>query len=157
MHTSWAWPVAESLHFMGLCLLTGTIGMFDLRVVGAASRVPLAVFQRLLPWGVLGFALTALTGATFLMTEPDQYVFNTAFHFKLLFMALAGLNAVTFTVVASCNGAALRGEQSPVWAKLMAVASLILWTAVLVCGRLLTFYRPGDCGAAGPGFLADCF
>ena len=157
MNTSWAWPVAESLHFIGLSVLTGTIGMFDLRVLGMASRVPIAVFQRLLPWGLLGFAFTTLSGAAFLMTEPDQYVFNSAFHFKLLFMALAGLNALTFTVIAGRNAAALTGEQSPVSAKIMALASLILWIAVLVCGRLLTFYRPGDCAAGGPGLLANCF
>ena len=31
MHTAWAWPIVESLHFLGLCLLIGCIGAFDLR------------------------------------------------------------------------------------------------------------------------------
>ena len=30
MRTAWAWPIAESLHFLGLCLLVGSIGTFDL-------------------------------------------------------------------------------------------------------------------------------
>lgn len=30
----WGWPIAEILHFTGLCLLFGGIGLFDLRVLG---------------------------------------------------------------------------------------------------------------------------
>ena len=30
MHTAWGWPLAESLHFIGLSLLVGTVGLFDL-------------------------------------------------------------------------------------------------------------------------------
>ena len=36
MRTAWAWPIAESLHFLGLCLLVGAIGTFDLRLLGVA-------------------------------------------------------------------------------------------------------------------------
>ena len=32
MRTAWAWPLAESLHFLGLCLLIGAVGSFDLRL-----------------------------------------------------------------------------------------------------------------------------
>ena len=30
----WVWPISESLHFCGLTLLAGTVGLFDLRVLG---------------------------------------------------------------------------------------------------------------------------
>ena len=49
MRTAWAWPVCESLHFIGLCLLFGTVGMFDLRLLGVAKRVPIAALHRLVP------------------------------------------------------------------------------------------------------------
>jgi len=38
MHTHWAWPVAESVHFIGLSLLVGTIFLFDLRLIGLNGR-----------------------------------------------------------------------------------------------------------------------
>ena len=96
MHTTWGWPAAESLHFIGLSLLIGTIGVFDLRLLGVGKRIPIAAMHRLVPWGVLGFILTVISGVPFLMTEPDQYVYNPAFHFKVLFMLSAGLNALAF-------------------------------------------------------------
>ena len=48
------------------------------------------------------------------------------------------------------------GADAPLSAKVVGAASLTLWTAVIVCGRLLTFYRPFDCGPDGPGILATC-
>lgn len=158
MRTQWAWPVAESLHFVGLSMLFGTIGMFDLRLLGVAKQIPIAALHRLVPWGVGGFLLNMATGATFLLTEPDQYILNPAFHFKMLFMALAGLNVLAFylTMFRDVKTVGVGGD-APRPAKVVACASLLLWTGVIICGRLLTFYRPFPCGPEGPGFIASCY
>jgi uncharacterized membrane protein len=157
MHTQWAWPAAESVHFIGLSLLFGTIFLFDLRLLGVARRIPIGALHKLVPWGVLGYGLTALSGVLFLMTEPDQYIYNPAFHFKMLFMVTAGLNASAFylTSYRRVTGAAAPSD-APRLAKVIAAASLCLWIGVIVAGRLLTFYRPFPCGPQGPGFLAEC-
>ena len=57
-----AWALCETLHFVGLCLLIGIVGLFDLRVLGVGKGLPPGALKRLLPWGVLGFALCAATG-----------------------------------------------------------------------------------------------
>ena len=98
MRTAWAWPIAESLHFLGLCLLVGAIGSFDLRLLGVARSVPIAAVHRLIPWGLLGFAINVASGLLFVLTEPDQYIYNPSFHLKVLFLAIAGLNASLFYV-----------------------------------------------------------
>ena len=36
MNSPWGWPIAESVHFIGLSLLLGTVGVFDLRLLGLA-------------------------------------------------------------------------------------------------------------------------
>src|SRR6185436_1882967 len=46
-HSVWGWPVLESLHFMGMSVLIGTIGLFDLRLLGFARGVPYAALHRL--------------------------------------------------------------------------------------------------------------
>ena len=96
MRTAWGWPIAESLHFIGLCLLVGSIGAFDLRLLGVMKRVPIAAVHRFIPWGIAGFAINICSGLMFLLTEPDQYVLNASFHLKLLFLTIAGVNAGTF-------------------------------------------------------------
>jgi hypothetical protein len=157
MHTRWGWPAGESIHFIGLSMLIGMIFLFDLRLLGMAKRIPIAALHKLVPWGVLGFIINLVSGSFFLMTEPDQYIYNPAFHFKMLFMAFAGLNMLAFYLTTSRRtmgpGA---GDEAPRAAKIMAATSLCMWIAIIVCGRLLTFYRPGDCGPQGPGFIAEC-
>lgn len=158
MHSPWGWATCETLHFIGLSLLIGMIGTFDLRLLGVGTRVPIAALHKLIPWGVAGYVINVTTGVMFLITEPDQYIFNPAFHFKLLFMGLAGVNVLAFylTLFGKVRGLA-PGADAPRAARLVGAASLLLWTAVIVCGRLLTFYRPFNCGPDGAGFLATCF
>jgi hypothetical protein len=157
MNTAWGWPAAESVHFIGLCLLVGAIFLFDLRLLGFARRIPIGALHRLIPWGLAGFAMTAGSGILFVLTEPDQYVYNPAFHFKLLFMGAAGLNASAFYVTSyrKVTAPGAPGE-APRLAKIIAVASLSLWIGVIVAGRLITFHRPFPCGPEGPGLLAEC-
>src|SRR4029434_859942 len=85
MRTAWAWPIAESLHFLGLSLLIGMIGAFDLRLLGVGKRIPIAAMHRFIPWGIAGFAINVCTGLLFVLTEPDQYIYNSSFHLKLVF------------------------------------------------------------------------
>lgn len=157
MRTKWAWPICETLHFLGLSMLIGAVGIFDLRLLGAAKRIPIAALHRVIPWGVSGYILNLLTGLTFLTTEPDQYIYNPSFHFKLLFMGIAGLNVLAFyssvfrKVQVPGPGGATRWP-----AKLVASASLICWIGVIVCGRMLTFYRPGLCGKQAVHFPFYC-
>ena len=157
MHSRWGWPAAESLHFVGLSLLVGTIVLFDLRLLGMARRISIAALHKLVPWGLGGYAINLVTGACFLMAEPDQYIYNPAFHFKVLFMAVAGFNASAFYLTgyrrATAPGAPADAPRS---AKIIATISLCMWVGVIIGGRLLTFYRPTVCGPHGPGFLATC-
>jgi hypothetical protein len=51
MNSAWGWPIAESLHFVGLCLIIGTVGVFDLRLMGLAKATPLKALHRLVPLG----------------------------------------------------------------------------------------------------------
>ena len=143
MHTPWAWPTAESLHFFGLSLLIGTVGLFDLRLMGFAKQVPLIALHRLIPWGILGYCINIMTGISFFVAEPDQYLYNPSFQIKMMFMSLAGLNVVLFYLFmfrhVKTRGP---GEQAPMPARIMGGASLVFWIGVMSAGRLLTFFRP---------------
>src|SRR4029453_14357904 len=157
MHSKWGWPAAESVHFLGLSLLIGCIGLFDLRLLGFAKRIPIAALHRLIPWGLAGYGINVVSGLAFLMTEPDQYIYNPAFQFKLLFMAVGGFNRTAFYLLACPRPPRPGGAaEAPRSARIIAATSLCMWIAVIVCGRLLTFYRPGGCGPEGPGFIAEC-
>lgn len=157
MRTRWGWPFAESVHFIGLSLLLGPLAVWDLRLLGVGRRIPIGAAHQFVPWVLGGFAVSAISGVAFLMAEPTEYIYNVAFHFKVLFMVLAGVNAMTFYMTVG-RRTLPRGadESAPAAAKVMAVLSLLFWIGVIVSGRLLTFYRPGWCGGVITGIVADC-
>lgn len=155
MRTAWGWPTIESVHFVGLTLLFGTIAVWDLRLLGMAKRIPIAEFHRLVPFAVFGFAINVTSGSMFLLTEPNQYVYNPAFQFKLLLLGLAGLNILVFysTVFRRLG----TGSGAPRIVKLFGATSLICWIGVIICGRLITFYRPPPCNPdEAMAFLLEC-
>ena len=156
MRTAWAWPIAESLHFIGLTLLVGTIGAFDLRLLGLGRRIPIGAMHRFIPLGIAGFALNVCTGLLFLLTDPDQYIFNPSFHFKLLCLAIAGLNAGAFYVTSFRHVCRQATYDAPPRARIIAAISLCAWMGVITGGRLLTFYRPGPCPEHPQTLLLEC-
>jgi hypothetical protein len=143
MNSPWGWPTVESLHFMGLSLLVGAVGLFDLRMLGLARGIPIAALHRLIPWGVGGYVLNAVTGVLFVTSAPDQYLFNPAFQIKLGLMAVAGCNVLVFYRSAFARVREGGSDaHAPRSAKVAAIVSLASWTGVIVCGRLITYYRP---------------
>lgn len=143
MYTRWGWPIAESVHFFGLCLLIGTVGLFDLRMLGFVRGISLSAMHRLVPFGVGGYFLNVLTGIMFVTTFPDQYVYNPAFQTKLLFMLGAGINMLVFYFWSFRTVKTVEaGQQVNSTAKVMAAISLLCWIGVITAGRLITFYRP---------------
>jgi hypothetical protein len=140
----WLWPVCETLHFMGMVLLIGTVGLFDLRMLGLAKGLPGAPFNYLIPWGLGGFAINMMTGLMFVAGNRFavvEYGQNPAFKWKLAFMALAAANAGLFYVTGVGKRVELlqAGESAPVPAKFIATAGLTLWVGVICFGRLLPY------------------
>src|SRR5260221_10972059 len=81
----WLWPTLEILHYLGLSLLLGTVGLFDLRVLGLAKGIPPHAIHRLVPWGGGGYFLKVLTGLLFFFRPPDHDFYNHAGPLKALF------------------------------------------------------------------------
>jgi uncharacterized membrane protein len=136
----WVWPALETLHFIGLCLLAGAVGLIDLRLLGMARRIPLAPLLRLSRWGVVGFTINLLTGILFFVGVPGQYVHNIAFQLKMLFIVLAGLNVLVFNLAVFRHTATLgAGEDAARSAQVVAAVSLFLWVGVMYLGRMLPY------------------
>ncbi len=143
LYWRWGWPINEILHFTGLCLLFGTVALFDLRMLGVARGIRMSALHRLIPFGVLGFAISVTTGFMFFVTMPDQYLYNPAFQLKLTAMALAGLNMVLFYAT-TARAVRATGEDAlpPMRARVFGAVSLASWLVVIACGRVITAYRP---------------
>jgi len=97
----------------------------------------------LVPFGIAGYCVNVVSGFMFLVSAPDQYLYNPAFQSKLAFMMIAGLNMVLFYrwAFSGVRQVAVDENAAPL-PRLMGGISLACWTLVIVCGRLITYYRP---------------
>ena len=137
----WIWPLCETLHFIGLCLLVGVAGGLDLRMLGIGKGLPIASFQRLIPFAVAGFVINIVTGVLFFIGAPFQYIHNYPFWWKMLFIALAGANVAAFEWFGLSKAVDQLGpdDDAPFGAKTVAATSLFLWVGVMFWGRMLPF------------------
>ena len=138
--SQWAWPVAETLHFIGLALLIGGAGLIDLRLMGVLKSVPVSAVMQLRKWAAIGIAINVVTGVLFFVGAPDQYIDNPAWYGKLLFLCVAMVNVVMFETTQGQRMLQLpAGEKSPVAFKLAGAVSMGSWLLVLYFGRMLPF------------------
>jgi hypothetical protein len=134
----------ETLHLFGMALLLGTVGVFDLRVLGFARSVPATALHKLIPWGVLGFAINLVTGSLFVIGQPHAYLFDPAFRLKVVLIIIAGINVLLFYGTAFAElKANPAGASLPLKSRIITAISLTAWGAVLICG-----------GLVGSGFFA---
>lgn len=138
----WIVPASQIVHFFGLALLFGMAGMLDLRMLGLGKGIPIGEFsRRMIPWAGTGFLLNVITGFIMYAGAPFMFAHNRAFGFKMLFIAVAGLNVLVFYVtgIARKVEALGSGDDAPWSAKVIAGLSLSLWVGVMFWGRMLPF------------------
>ena len=136
----WIWPVCAVVHFIGLTLVIGIAGFFDVRLMGFMQRVPVAAARDLMPFAIAGFLMNFATGATFFVGKPDQYVDNLAWWAKVFCLVLAGANAMFFETTVGARAITVgAGDDTPPAAKVVGAVSLASWLGVLYFGRMLPY------------------
>lgn len=140
-----AFPVIEGIHLLGLSISVGLIFLTDLRLAGVLwRRVPVAdVLHQLRPWVLGGFAVIFASGFLLFWSEAATVIVSPAFPAKFFFILLAGLNALYFEFkLAKLPPVVENHEVLPVAVKYAGLASIGLWTLVIISGRLIP-YLPG--------------
>lgn len=136
----WMYPAFESLHYVGLALLLGGIMLIDLRLLGFARSLPLRTMVTLLPWVWAGFIINVVTGSLMFIYGASSFGMNPAFRIKLVLMALAGINALLFTIAAARSGEEwVSTGRTPAGVKVIATMSMIFWVGVMTAGRWMAY------------------
>lgn len=136
----WLYPLLEILHILSFSILFGAVFLFDLRLLGFSRRLPItALATHLFPWVYLSFGGTILTGFCLFIVDATAIAANLAFRLKLLLILLAAINAAVYQKSVSTSQKWNVGVSSPTKVKTIALISLILWTAVMICGRLIAY------------------
>ena len=137
----WLYPIVEIVHILGFVVLVGGVSLFDVRVLGFARALPVDLLWRhLLPWSLASVGLVVPAGLLLFSADPHSLVNNPAFQLKLGLIGCAGINALLFHLgpyrgVARWNVA----SPAPAAARVQALLSILLWIAIICCGRLLAY------------------
>ena len=136
--SSWLFPVIEAIHLLGLGVIGGAVLVVDLRLLGLGlKRQSTAQLTRdAQPWLVGSLVLMIITGGLLFLSEAIKCYYHDAFWFKMscLFLAIV----FTFTIqrkVIMTDESRLR----PLWSKVVAVVSVLLWAGVGIGGRWIGF------------------
>jgi hypothetical protein len=148
LHESlWAYPLIESAHVLTLGLFVGTAVMLDLRLLGwSFTRVPISEFTtRILPWTRVAFVMMTITGILLFYAIPVRNYQNIFFRVKMVMLVFALFNIWYFHNRTERNLAAWdTAERPPRAARLAGMASIALWLAIVVAGRMIA-YNWFDC------------
>ena len=141
----WVWPVCETLHFFGMCVLLGTVGTVDLRVLGFLKGIPIQMLEKFIPLGVVAFVVNMITGFIFIAGNPVggpmEYLGNLSLQLKMLLVVIAGVNLLLFYVTGihrALEAVPADGDASG-RAKAVAAVSLFAWIMVIVMGRFIMY------------------
>ncbi|MBI6619015.1 hypothetical protein YA0783_11955 [Pseudomonas corrugata] len=137
----WLYPLVEVVHIVGFSVLVGAVVMFDLRVLGLSRDIAVTALARhLLRWAVGALLLIVPAGLMMFSAHPHDFAGNNVFILKLCLIAVAGLNAMLFHVGPYRNVERWNiGRTAPALARIQALLSVVLWIAVIGCGRLLAY------------------
>lgn len=138
---SWVWPTLEMFHFLGLCLLLGSLLIVDLSVIGFARNISLNLVDKFIIATLIGFAINVITGVLFVVGDPGRYFVNIAFRIKMVLIIIAGLNALyfTFRVRPRIKAGENNFSELSLNARVSTALSLCLWTSIIVLGRFIPY------------------
>ena len=139
------WPAFESLHFIGLCVLFGSLLVVDLRVLGVGRKlIAISSVMPFIPLALAAGILNFVTGISFFCAQPETYWHNAAFKWKMVLVVFGGLNALFFEFFERRRLTTLPIDaDTGSLAKLVALGSMATWLTVMILGRTLPYTGNG--------------
>lgn len=132
-----AYPIVNAVHIAAIGVLLTSVTLMDLRILGAFPVLPEPPFILVLRrFALTAFGFAILSGVLLFAVRASHYAQLPVFLAKMGLIALAGANFVAFAAIDDGNRE--HGRRRPA-ARLLAVISILLWCAVLLCGRFIGF------------------
>jgi len=134
------YPIIGGIHLLSIALFGGMLLAVDLRLLGwlMPDRRFSDLWYQCRPWKRVGLVVVVGTGLLLAWAEPTRLYGSPAFWVKMALLALVGVHALAFRATVYGHPEKLDAGISS-QAKLAAVLSLILWSGLVVSGRLIAY------------------
>lgn len=134
-------PAIEIVHIIGFIFLVGSAFLFDLRLLGVARRLSVKdVANYVLPWSRRSLIIVVPSGFLLFISQANALSTNGVFGLKLILILIAFSNAGIFHRFTYRSVSKWSLSETPAAAKVAALISLVIWTSVITCGRLIAYF-----------------
>lgn len=134
-------PTTQSIHILAIAVVIGSALVTDLRLAGvlATEETPQTVVRRYLPWMWAALAVLLTTGVILSVGEPNRVLANPVFWTKMALVVLAFALTLLFRYPLLHPQFQLEHARWAALAKPLAWVSLLVWIAVVFCGRWIAY------------------
>jgi hypothetical protein len=133
----WAFPMVLTLHTVGLAVLIGASWVLDLRLLGIGRHVPLSAFRWVFPTIAVGLVINLVTGVLLFIKNATVWGAALPFFVKMALVVASVATLLPIRSIVLRGGDEARDVGSN--ARLLAVASILAWSAAVTAGRLLAY------------------
>jgi hypothetical protein len=137
----WAYDLYLVAHAVGMAAVVGLSTAVALRILGVASRLPLAPMEAFFPFMFAGFWINAASGVVLFVAYPVRAVTNPGFYIKMGGVVLAVLCIRRMRSQVFGNPACLGTQPVPMHGKILAGTLLFVWWGTILAGRLLAYHN----------------
>jgi hypothetical protein len=133
-----------TLHTMGLSVLVGACGVLDLRLLGVSTGIPLSSLRWVFRAVAIGLTVNLVTGVLLFIKNPTVWASSIPFLIKMLLVVASVATVVPIRryILASGDGDNEASQRAPGGnPRLLAVASIVAWSAAVTAGRLLAYLQ----------------
>ena len=133
----WAMPTVLTLHTTGMAVLVGASWVLDLRLLGLNKNVPLSNYRWVFQAVAIGLVVNLITGVLLFMKNATGWGTALPFLVKMLFVVASAATILPIRKYVLNSGTGRDEVASNV--RLLAIASIVAWTAAVTAGRLLAY------------------
>lgn len=130
----WGYPIALSLHALGMGVLVGISVMLALRILGFADAIPRSAVMPYWRLAQAGFAVNLISGTALFMGSATSLGYNWAFYAKFACLILSLF--LTYRMVKV--GYRSQNDTSTT-DKTLAIAAICMWIVTIIFGRLIGY------------------
>jgi hypothetical protein len=138
----WVIPTSQSIHIICVSIVFASSMFISIKLLTATegTRTISQLAGTLIPWMYTALTVLLLTGAVQTFAEPMRQFVAPVFWSKMVMILCALTLTIWFSKTVQAKASRWdRSETRPAGARIFAVVSIGLWTAIIFCGRFIGY------------------
>ena len=134
------YPLALTLHSVGMAVMVGLVFVVNLRLLGMFRRIPFTALDGMLSIAWIGFVINLLSGLVIFTSQASFYITSAPFLLKISMVILGALTVRYMAPIIRREGAGwVDGSAAVSKMKTLAAGSLAMWSIAIITGRFTAY------------------